>query len=147
MSERILCQNRKAFHDFEILDTVEAGIVLQGCEVKSLRDHKASLEGAYAFIENGELWLVNSHIDEYKNVNTFTFHEPKRRRKLLLHRTEIRKFAEKATQKGFTIVPLNFHLTHGRVKVSLAIGRGKQLHDKRQDAKKRDSEREIRSQS
>ena len=146
-SERILCQNRKAFHEYEILDTVEAGIVLQGCEVKSLRNHKASLDSAYAHVDaNGELWLINSHIDEYEKKNTFTTHEPKRRRKLLLKKREIQKFAEKATQKGFTIIPLNFHLTGGNVKVSLAVGRGKQLHDKRAAAKDRDAAREIRKE-
>ena len=145
MSEQILCSNRKAHHDYEILETVEAGIILHGSEVKSLRDHKASLDGAYAFVENGTVWLINAHIDEYKNAALFSEHNPKRRRQLLLHRREIKKFAEKATEKGFTLIPLTFHLRNGKVKINLAIARGKQLHDKRQSAKKRDAEREIRS--
>jgi len=141
--DRILCNNRKAFHDYEILDTLEAGIVLIGCEVKSLMDHKASLDGAYAHIENNELWMNNSHIDEYKQRNTFSVYNPIRKRKLLLKKVEIRKWAAQASQKGFTIIPLDFHLTNGKVKVKLGIAKGKQLHDKRQSDKERDAKREI----
>ncbi|RDJ35426.1 MAG: SsrA-binding protein SmpB [Crenarchaeota archaeon] len=140
-----LCQNRKARHDYQILDTVEAGIVLIGCEVKSLLDHKASLDGSYAIVEDGEVWLVNSHIDEYKNKSTHVQHEPKRRRKLLLKKREIHKFAEQAKQKGHTLVPLSFYLNNGKVKVNLAVAKGKQLHDKREALKKRDAEREMQN--
>ncbi len=142
--ERTLCSNRKAYHDYEILDTIEAGVMLIGCEVKSLMDHKASLDGAYALVEKNEIWMLNSHIDEYKNNNTFTTYEPLRKRKLLLKKTEIRKWAAQASQKGFTIIPLSFYVNHGKIKVKLGIAKGKQLHDKRQSAKQRDADREIR---
>lgn len=141
----VLQHNRKAFHDYEIIDSLEVGIVLHGSEVKSLRDGKSSLDGSYAIIEKEEVWLINSHIDEYKNSNTFQVHVPKRKRKLLLHRSEIAKFAEKSAQKGFTLVPLDFHLTDGRVKVMLAVARGKQQHDKRASEKQKDANREIRN--
>lgn len=144
----ILCSNRKAHHEYEILDKVEAGIVLIGSEVKSLRDRKASLDGAYAIVEDNEVWLINSHIDEYKNANSLFAHAPRRKRKLLLSRSQIKKFAEKASVKGFTLIPLTFQLTNvvrnSRVKVELAVCRGKQLHDKRAAAKERDLKREIR---
>jgi SsrA-binding protein len=141
--ERLICSNRKAYFEYEILDTIEAGIVLIGCEVKSLIGHKASLDGAYGFIENGELWMHNAHIDEYVNKITFTTYNPIRKRKLLLKKAEIRKWAAQASQKGFTIIPLDFHLANGKIKVKLGIAKGKQLHDKRQADKKRDAAREI----
>lgn len=140
-----LCQNRKARHEYEILSTIEAGVVLQGCEVKSLRDHKASLDGSYALIEKGELWLINSHIDEYKQRNTFgPSYNPLRRRKLLLHKRELNKFGEKAAQKGYTLIPLNFYLKDGKVKVELAIARGRQLHDKRAAEKEKEVKKELK---
>jgi SsrA-binding protein len=144
--ERVLCTNRKARHDYEILDTLEAGIVLIGAEVKSLVAHKASLDGAYAFVENGEVWLINSHVDKYEHKNTHSTYEPTRKRKLLLKKNEIRKFAEKAKQKGHTLVPLSFYMNKGKIKVQLAVGRGKQLHDKRQSAKEKDAKREIKNE-
>ena len=142
--DMVVCNNRKARHDYHILQTLDAGIVLQGCEVKSLRDKKASLSGSYVIISGREVWLIGSHIDEYKFRMSWGAHEPKRKRKLLLHKAEIRRFAEKAKQKGFTIVPLSIYFRAGKAKVEIAVVQGKKAHDKREDAKQRDAEREIR---
>ena len=140
---QLICRNRRAFHDYEITERLECGLVLTGTEVKSLRDGSASLEDAYAKIEDGEVWLLGSDIPEYSMGNRMN-HKPKRPRKLLLHRREIAKFADKATQRGFTLVPLKMYFKDGRAKVEVAVARGKQLHDKRQAAKKADAQREIR---
>ncbi len=140
---KVVCRNKRAFHEYEILETLECGIALTGTEVKSLRDGHASLDDAYAKLDAGELWLVGSDVPEYAMGNRMN-HKPKRLRKLLLHRREIDKFAGKATQKGYTLVPLKLYFKDGRAKVELAIARGKQLHDKRQAAKKADAQREIR---
>jgi SsrA-binding protein len=139
----IICRNKRAFHEYEVQDSLECGLVLTGTEVKSLRDGSASLEDAYARIDNGEVWLVGSDIPEYSMGNRMN-HKPKRPRKLLLHRREIGKFAGKASQRGFTLVPLKLYFKGGRAKVELAVCRGKQLHDKRQAQKKADAQREIR---
>jgi SsrA-binding protein len=138
-----IARNKRAFHEYTILDTLECGIVLTGTEVKSLREGSCSLEEAYAKIEDGELWLIGSDIPEYTMGNRMN-HKPKRRRKLLLHRREIAKFAGKASQRGFTLVPLRIYFKGSHAKVELAIARGKQLHDKRQSQKKADAQREIR---
>jgi SsrA-binding protein len=138
-----ICRNRRAFHEYEVLDRLECGLVLTGTEVKSLRDGHASLEDAYARIDGGEVWLIGSDIPEYAMGNRMN-HKPKRARKLLMHRREIGRFAGKASQKGFTLVPLKLYFKNGRAKVELAICRGKQLHDKRQAAKKADAQKEIR---
>src|SRR4051795_7020401 len=138
-----ICRNKRAFHEYEIHDRLECGLVLTGTEVKSLRDGSASLEDAYAKIEDGEVWLVGSDIPEYSMGNRMN-HKPKRPRKLLLHRREIGKFAGKASQRGFTLVPLRMYFKNGRAKVELGVARGKQGHDKRQDAKKAEAQREIR---
>src|SRR5439155_14674169 len=122
---------------------LECGIVLTGTEVKSLREGSASLEDAYAKVEDGEVWLLGSDIPEYSMGNRLN-HKPKRPRKLLLHRNEIGKFAGKASQRGFTLVPLRMYFKRGRAKVELAVCRGKQLHDKRQVQKKADAQKEIR---
>lgn len=140
---KVICRNRRASHEYEILDRLECGLVLTGTEVKSLRDGLASLEEAYAKIENGEVWLIGSDIQEYAMGNRMN-HKPRRPRKLLLHRREIARFAGKASQHGFTLVPLRLYFRDGLAKVELAVARGKQLHDKRQDLKKKDAEREIR---
>jgi SsrA-binding protein len=140
---QVICRNKRALHDYEISDALECGIVLTGTEVKSLRDGHASLEDAYARLDDGELWLIGSDIPEYAMGNRMN-HKPKRPRKLLLHRREINKFAGKATQRGFTLVPLKMYFKDGRAKVEVAIARGKQLHDKRQAQKKADAQREIR---
>ena len=138
-----ICRNRRAFHEYEVLDRLECGLVLTGTEVKSLRDGHASLEDAYARVEGDEVWLIGSDIPEYAMGNRMN-HKPKRPRKLLLHRREIEKFAGKASQRGFTLVPLSLYFKQGRAKVELAVARGKQLHDKRQDQKKAEAQREIR---
>jgi SsrA-binding protein len=140
---KIVCRNRRAFHEYLIEDTLECGIVLTGTEVKSLREGSGGLEDAYAKIEDDEVWLIGSDIPEYSMGNRMN-HKPKRPRKLLLHRREIAKFAGKAAQRGFTLVPLKLYFKNGRAKVELAIARGKQLHDKRQAAKKADAQKEIR---
>jgi SsrA-binding protein len=140
---KVICRNKRAFHEYTISDTLECGIVLTGTEVKSLRDGQASLEDAYARIEDGEVWLIGSDIPEYAMGNRMN-HKPKRPRKLLLHRREIAKFAGKASERGHTLVPLKLYFKSGRAKVELAIARGKQLHDKRQAKKKADAQREIR---
>lgn len=136
-------RNKRAFHEYHISDTLECGIVLTGTEVKSLREGSCSLEDAYAKIEGGEVWLIGSDIPEYSMGNRLN-HKPKRPRKLLLHRREIGKFAGKASQRGYTLVPLRLYFKNGRAKVELAVARGKQQHDKRQDLKKADADREIR---
>ncbi len=138
-----VCRNRRASHEYEVFDSLECGVVLTGTEVKSLRDGHAILEDAYAKIEGGEVWLIGSDIPEYAMGNRMN-HKPKRARKLLMHRREILKFAGKASQKGFTLVPLRIYFKNGRAKVEIAVCRGKQLHDKRQAAKKADAQREIR---
>jgi SsrA-binding protein len=138
-----ICRNKRAFHNYEIIERIECGIVLKGTEVKSLRDGTASLEDAYARLEDGEVWLIGSDIPEYAMGNRMN-HKPKRPRKLLLHRREIDKFAGKATQRGFTLVPLRLYFKHGMAKVEVAIAKGKQLHDKREAKKKVDAQREIR---
>jgi SsrA-binding protein len=140
---RVVTRNRRAFHEYEILDRIECGIALVGTEVKSLRDGHANLEDAYAKLEDGEVWLVGSEIPEYAMGNRQN-HKPKRSRKLLLHRREIEKFAGKASQRGFTLVPLRLYFKQGRAKVEIAVAKGKQAHDKRQSLKKADAAREMR---
>jgi SsrA-binding protein len=139
----VICRNRRAFHEYEVSDTLECGLVLTGTEVKSLRDGSASLEDAYAKVEGGEVWLLGSDIPEYSMGNRMN-HKPKRPRKLLLHRREIARFAGKASQRGFTLVPLRLYFKGGRAKVELAVASGKALYDKRQAQKKADAQREIR---
>ena len=138
-----ICRNKRALHDYEIHDTLECGLVLKGTEVKSLREGSASLDGSYAKIEGDEVWLIGSDIPEYSMGNKLN-HKPKRPRKLLLHKREIAKFAGKAQQRGFTLVPLRMYFKQGRAKVELGVARGKQQHDKRQDQKKAEAQRDIR---
>jgi SsrA-binding protein len=140
---KIICRNKRAFHEYQVFDTLECGLVLTGTEVKSLREGHSSLEDAYARIEDGEVWLIGSDIPEYSMGNRLN-HKPKRPRKLLLHRREIDKFAGKASQRGFTLVPLKMYFKDGRAKIELAVCRGKQMHDNRQDQKKADAQKEIR---
>jgi SsrA-binding protein len=139
----LICRNKRAFHEYEVFDAIECGLVLTGTEVKSLRAGAGGLEDAYAKIENGEVWLINSDIPEYSMAHRFN-HKAKRPRKLLLHRREIAKFAGKAAQQGYTLVPLKMYFKQGRAKVELAVARGKKLHDKRQDQKAAAAKREIR---
>jgi len=136
--------NRKARHDYEILDELECGIVLHGSEVKSIRDGLISLEESYAHLRDGELWLLGCHIGEYPQANVMN-HIPRRHRKLLLHKKELRKFAETATQKGLTLVPLSAYFVRGNVKVKLGVARGRKLHDKRDKLKKDDAQREMKA--
>ena len=140
---RVVAENRKARFRFEILDSLECGIALVGSEVKSLRDGKLSLEEAYARVKGGEVWLVGADIAEYKQATIWN-HLPKRPRKLLLKREEIRKFADLAHEKGLTLVPLKIYFTgRGLVKVQLGLCRGKKMHDKRETMKKADAKRDI----
>lgn len=138
-----ICRNKRIFHEFEIFDTLECGLMLTGTEVKSLRAGFGSLDEAYAKISDGELWLINSDIPEYSMAHRFN-HKPKRPRKLLLHKRELVKFAGKASQQGYTMVPLKMYFKKGRAKVEIAVARGKKLHDKRQDQKTAAAQREIR---
>ena len=134
--------NSKARRDYEILETYEAGIVLHGTEVKALRAGKAQISDAFARVEKGEVWLHNAHIDEYSHGNLYN-HVPKTPRKLLLNKSEIRKLDAYSTVKGHAIIPLSFYWKNGRVKVCLAVGRGKNIVDKREDLKKREAQREM----
>ena len=140
---KVIARNKRAFHQYNVFDRLECGIALTGTEVKSLREGIASLEDAYAKIDGGEVWLLGSDIPEYAMGNRMN-HKPKRPRKLPLHRREIIKFAGKASERGFTLVPLRLYFRRGRAKVELAIARGKQLHDKRETLKKADAQRDIR---
>jgi SsrA-binding protein len=140
---KLICRNKRAFHEYNVFERLECGIVLTGTEVKSLREGSSSLEDAYAKVENGEVWLLGSDIPEYSMAHRLN-HKPKRPRKLLLHRREIAKFAGKASERGFTLVPLRMYFKQGRAKVELAVARGKQLHDKRQALKTADAKRDIR---
>ena len=139
--EKNITVNRKATHEYLILQTFEAGIVLVGTEVKSLRQGKANLVDGYAKIENGEVWLVNAHISENTqgNINN---HNPRRERKLLLNKSEIRKLIGKTKEKGLTLIPLRLYFKNGKVKVELAVAKGKKVYDKRRDIAKKDFQRE-----
>jgi SsrA-binding protein len=138
----VVASNRKARHDYTILDTYEAGLALTGTEVKSLRAGRASLVDAFAQESGGELWLHGMHVPAY-TMGTWTNHAPRRVRKLLLHRTEIDKLAGKLHESGLTLVPLSVYFTDGWAKVELGLARGKKSYDKRQDLAKRDADREI----
>jgi SsrA-binding protein len=139
---KMVTRNRRASHEYELSDRLECGIVLVGTEVKTLRDGHCTLDDAYAYIDKGELWLIGCEIPEYAMGNRLN-HEPKRQRKLLIHRREMAKFAGKASERGFTLVPTSVYFKNGRAKVEIAVARGKQLHDKRQSLKKAEAKREI----
>lgn len=142
--DKILIQNKKASFEFLLLQTFTAGIVLTGTEVKAIREGKASLSEAYGLLTNGELWLKNMHISEFKQ-GSYNNHEPKRLRKLLLNRLELRKIESRLKEKGTTIVPIQLYFNErGFAKVDIAVARGKKMFDKREDLKKKDQEREIR---
>jgi len=143
MNVKVVATNRKAKHDYFILDTLEAGIALQGSEIKSLRAGKLSLAQSYVTIKDGrEAWLLSAHIAPYDEASRFN-HDPLRPRKLLLHKSEIRRLWDMVRQKGVTIVPLRVYLRNGLAKVEIAVVKGKKLYDKRSDIAKRDVEREI----
>jgi len=137
-----IAKNRSARHEYEILDTFEAGLVLTGTEVKSLRDGRANISDAYGVIKGGELWLLNANISPYGSGG-YVNHEPGRSRKLLLHQREIRRLIGAVEREGLTLIPLELYFRRGLAKVSLALARGKKLHDKRDDARRRDAERDI----
>ncbi|MGD9531922.1 SsrA-binding protein SmpB [Pseudonocardia sp.] len=138
----VIAQNRKARHDYTILDTYEAGIALVGTEVKSLRLGRASLVDAYATVDDGEVWLRGLHIPEYTH-GTWTNHEPRRTRKLLLHRGEIERLIGKIREGGLTLVPLSLYFSDGKVKCEIALAKGKKSYDKRADLARRDADREV----
>ena len=137
-----IARNKRARHDYHILETWEAGLVLSGTEVKSLRDGKANIADAYAIVKDGEVYLLNLHIAPYEQGNRFN-HEPTRTRKLLLHRKEIRRMIGAVERQGLTLIPLELYFKRGIAKVALALGKGKKLHDKRDTARERDAEREM----
>ncbi len=140
---RVVCRNRRASHEYELLDQLQCGIVLFGSEVKSIRDSKISIEEAYIKVRDGTVWLVNCDIPEYPQA-TYLNHERLRTRQLLMHRREVLKFAETAADRGLTIVPLDVHLQRGLVKLTIAVARGRKLHDKREKLKKKTDEQEMR---
>ncbi len=141
--EKVLITNRKAQHDYFIIETYEAGIVLKGTEVKSLRAGNANLQDSFAVIKNGEVWLENMHISQYPQAS-YNNHEPKRDRKLLLHKKEIRRLKNKLEEKGNTLVPLRVYLKNKKIKIELALAKGKKSFDKREAIAKRETEREIK---
>ncbi|MDT5070098.1 MAG: SsrA-binding protein [Mycobacterium sp.] len=141
-NNQVVATNRKARHNYSILDTFEAGVALMGTEVKALREGQASLADAFATLDDGEIWLRNLHIPEY-HAGSWTNHAPRRNRKLLLHRSEIDTLVGKIRDGNLTLVPLSLYFTDGKVKVELALARGKQTHDKRQDMARRDADREV----
>ena len=140
--EKTLVNNRQVFHDYHILETVEAGLALQGTEVKSIRAGNVNLRDSYARAENGEIWLWNAHIAQFEQGNRWN-HEPRRPRKLLLHTREIGRLAAKATESGNTLVPLRLYDKNGKIKLELALGKGKRQYDKRSAIAERESKREI----
>jgi SsrA-binding protein len=137
-----IARNKRARHDYHIIETWEAGLVLTGTEVKALRDGKANIADAYAIVKDGEVFLLNLHISPYERGNQFN-HEPTRTRKLLLHKKEIRRMIGAVERQGLTLVPLELYFKRGVAKVALALGKGKKLHDKRADERRRDDEREM----
>ena len=140
--DRQIASNRKAYHDYTIEDTIEAGLVLQGSEIKSIRAGKVNLRDSYVTIRNDEAWLIGAHIAGYAQAS-YEDHEPRRDRKLLLHRLEIDRWLARAEQKGYTIVPLRLYLKNNRAKVEIGLARGKQQHDKRAAIAERDVQRDI----
>ena len=139
-----IAENRKAFHDFHLLETFEAGLVLLGTEVKAIREGRVNLRDSFARVEDGEAFIYNVHISPYSHRG-YADHEPLRRRKLLLHRSEIRKLIGKTVEKGMTLVPTKLYFKDGRVKVAVSIAKGKKDYDKRETIKKRETDRETRA--
>jgi SsrA-binding protein len=140
---KVIADNRQARFQYEILETYEAGIELTGTEVKSIRAGKANLRDGYVIIRNGEAWLLNVHISPYQASGQYFNHEPRRTRKLLLHRREINKLIGQVEQKGLTLIPLKLYLKKGWIKVSIGLAKGKKLHDKRETLKRRQDQREM----
>lgn len=142
-SYKVIADNRQARFRYEILETYEAGVELKGTEVKSIRQGKANLQDGYALIRNGEAWLLNVHISPYQKATDFFNHDPRRTRRLLLHKKEIRKLIGKVEQEGLTLVPLKMYFKRGFVKITIALGKGKKLHDKRESIKERQDKRDM----
>ncbi len=142
MGEKVVVTNRKARYEYEITDSIEAGLVLVGSEVKSLRSGRANLSDAYARVIKGEIWIIGMHISPYKEA-TIQNHDPLRERKLLLHRNEIKKLSRKVEEKGFTLIPLRMYFKNNRVKVELGVARGKRQYDKKVAIAQKDARREI----
>jgi len=140
--EKVVATNRKARHEFHLLETYETGIALKGTEVKSLRQGKASLQESYATVRNGEVWLVGMHISPYEH-SSIDAHDPTRERKLLLHKKEIRRLVGKISEKGLTLIPLRVYFKNGVAKVELALARGKRAYDKRESIRRREMQREL----
>ena len=144
LAQRLVAENRKALHDYHILETFEAGIMLQGTEVKSIREGRVNLRDSFARVEAGEVWVYNIHISPYSHRG-YADHEPTRRRKLLLHKQEIRKLIGKTVEKGMTLVPTRLYFHNGHVKVAISLAKGKKAHDKRETIKRRETDRETRA--
>ena len=142
-SDRVVATNRRARHDYELLDTYECGMVLTGSEVKSLREGKAQITEAYARLDDGELWLFQSHVPPWVFAVGFGSHDPDRKRKLLLHRSELARIADKVKTQPLTIVPLKLYFKDGRAKIEIALAKGRKQHDRREAIKERDANREI----
>jgi SsrA-binding protein len=143
-AQKNIAENRKAFHDYHILETFDAGMVLLGTEVKSIREGRVNLRDSFARIENGEVFVYNIHIQPYSHRG-YADHDPMRQRKLLLHTHEIRKLIGKVLEKGMTLVPLRMYFKNGKVKLAIGLARGKQMHDKRETIKRREADRETRA--
>jgi SsrA-binding protein len=143
-STQAIAENRKAFHDYHILETFEAGIALLGTEVKGIREGQANLRDSFARVDKGEVWLFNVHINPYSHRG-YVDHDPKRKRRLLLHKHEIRKLIGKTVERGLTLVPTRMYFKNGKVKVALALARGKEAHDKRETLRRREVDRETRA--
>jgi SsrA-binding protein len=143
-ARRLIAENRKARHDYHVLDTWEVGIALLGTEVKAIREGRVNLRDSYARVQDGEIWLMNVHISPYSHRG-YAQHEELRQRKLLLHRHEIRKLVGRTAEKGLTLVPLELYFNRGRVKALLALAKGKQAHDKRETIRRREVDRETRA--
>ena len=144
LAQKSIAENRKAFHDYHIVETFEAGVALLGTEVKAIREGNVNLRDSYATVEDGQVWILNVHINPYSHRG-YADHEPTRRRKLLLHKQEIRKLIGRTVEKGMTLVPTRMYFKNGHVKVAIGLAKGKQAHDKRETVKKRDAERETRA--
>lgn len=140
---KIIASNRKAFHDYQILERVEAGLVLTGTEVKALREGRCNLKDSYARIRDGEAWLIGLHISPYKNAG-YSSHDPERERKLLLHKDEIKRIYRKVQEKGVTLIPLKVYFKRGLAKVEIGLATGKKQYDKRQDIARREQERDMK---
>jgi SsrA-binding protein len=143
-AQRVVADNRKAFHDFHVIETWEVGLVLLGTEIKAIREGRVNLRDSFARLENGEVWLANVHISPYSHSG-YSHHEERRQRKLLLHKHEINKLTGLVREKGLTLVPLQLYFKNGRLKASLALVKGKQTHDKREAIRRREVDRETRA--